>query len=91
MPHDSNIKATIKESDVLTVMPTRNNSIPWFEGNNSDPSEIQRDSFFKKRSLIQKKQHKIAKLFGGSKEIVAIISPGRQVTYKNFVDAIDEI
>jgi len=91
LPRDTNIKTLIKESNVLTVMLTRNDSIAWFEGTNLAPSEIQRGSFLKLRSLIQKKRQKITKLSGDRTAMVVIISPGKQATYKNFVDALDEI
>jgi len=91
MPEDSNVKTAVKESSVLTLILTRNDSIDYYEGSIPKAELIGHCSFRKLRSVIQQKQNKVAKALGDRAETVIIIYPGNQSTYKNFVDALDEI
>ena len=43
------------------------------------------------RSVIQEKQKKVAAILGNRLETVLIVYPGDQSTYKNFMEALDEI
>ena len=91
MPKDSKVHTLIKESAVLTLMLTRNDSVGFYEGIVPKREFIKRCSFNGLRAVIQQKQKKVAGVLGDRKEMVIIICPGNQSTYKNFVDLLDEI
>jgi biopolymer transport protein ExbD len=91
MPKDTQVKTLVKENATLTLMLKRNDSIDYYEGDMPKQEFIGHCSFNNLRSVIQQKQKKVAQVLGNSKETVAIISPGDESTYKNFVDALDEI
>ena len=91
MPKDTLVKTPVKKSATLTLMLKRNDSIGYYEGDTPKQEFIRHCSFNNLRSVIQQKQRKVAKVLGDSKETVVIISPGNGSSYKNFVDALDEI
>jgi biopolymer transport protein ExbD len=91
MPKDSPIHIPVKKSATLTLLLIRNDSIGYYEGDAPKAGLIRYCSFSKLRSVIQQKQQKVAEVLGNREETVVIISPGNESTYKNFVDALDEI
>ena len=91
MPEDTNVKTMVKDNAVLTLMITRNDSIAWYEGAIPKTELIRHCTFSDLRFVIQQKQKKVAKVLGDRTETVIVIYPGNQSTYKNFVDALDEI
>ena len=91
MPKDSNVDIPVKENAVLTLSLMRNDSIAYYEGSTPKQEFIRYCSFNNLRSVIQQKQQKVSKILGSRKETVVIISPRKESTYKNFVDALDEI
>jgi biopolymer transport protein ExbD len=91
MPKDSPIDIPVKKSATLTLLLIRNDSIGYYEGDAPKPGIIRYCSFSNLRLVIQQKQQKVAEVLGNRKETVIIISPGNESTYKNFVDALDEI
>lgn len=91
MPEDTNVKTSVKENAVLTLMLTRNDSIAWYEGGIPKTKLTGHCTFSNLRSVIQQKQKKVATILGDRTETVIVIYPGDQSTYKNFVDALDEI
>ena len=91
MPKDTNVKTPVKKNAALTLLLIRNDSIAYYEGDMPKQEFIKHCSFNNLRSVIQQKQQKVAEVLGDRKETVVIISPGNESTYKNFVDALDEI
>jgi biopolymer transport protein ExbD len=91
MPKDSKIKTLIKKNTVLTVMLMRKDSIAWYEGTIENKGPLAYCSYNNLRSVIQQKQTKVAKVLGDRAETVLIIYPGKESTYKNFIDVLDEI
>ena len=91
MPKDSPVKTSVKNNTVLTLSLMRNDSIAYYEGSAPKQEFIRYCSFNNLRSVIQQKQQKVSKILGSRKETVIIISPGKESTYKNFVDALAEI
>ena len=91
MPKDSKLKTLLKGSATLTLMLKRNDSVDYYEGNITTKKLIRHCSFNNLRSVIQQKQLKVSSDLGDRKQTVIIISPGPESTYKNFVDALDEI
>jgi len=91
LPKDSITKTQIKANAVLTLLLTRNDSIKYFEGSDQNAGITKYCTFQNLRSVIQEKQKKVAAVLGSRLETVLIIYPGNQSTYKNFIDALDEI
>jgi biopolymer transport protein ExbD len=91
MPKDTNLTTPVKGNAVLTLSLIRNNFIDYYEGDTLIPALVQHCSFSGLRSVIQRKQQKVAEVLSDRKETVIIISPGSGSTYKNLVDVLDEI
>lgn len=91
LPKDSIDSTPLKESAVLTLMLTRNDSIKYFEGSDQNKVISKYCTFKNLRSVIQQKQKKVASILGNRSETTVIIYPEDQATYKNFIDAMDEI
>lgn len=91
LPKDSTVKTLLKESAVLTLMPVRKNEIEYFEGRNETSGTVKHCSYTEIRSVIQQKQKKVAQVLGNRNKTVIIIDPGAGVSYKNFIDILDEI
>ena len=91
LPKDSGENILLKESVVLTLRLIRNDSIQYFEGTNENKENTKYCSFKNIRSVIQQKQKKIAAILGNRLETTIIMYPENQSTYKNFMDALDEI
>ena len=91
LPKDSNTKTLLKANAVLTLMLTRNDSIKYFEGPDQNKAISKYCTFKDLRSVIQQKQKKVDSIFGNRSETTIIIYPEDQATYKNFIDAMDEI
>jgi biopolymer transport protein ExbD len=91
LPKDSNIKTPVKANAVLTLLLTRNDSIKYFEGPDQKTGNGKYCTFQNLRSIIQEKQKKVATILGNRLETVLIIYPEDQSTYKNFIDALDEV
>ena len=91
MPKDTTKTTPVKKNAVLTLLFMRNDSIGYYEGDTPKPEFIKRCAFNNLRTVIRQKQQKVAQVLGDRNETVVIISPGNESTYKNFVDALDEI
>ena len=91
MPKDSEVKTLLKESAVLTLMPTRNNMIDYFEGRNEVAGSVKHCSYVEVRSVIQQKQKSVELVLGNKNKTVIIIDPSAESSYKNFMDIMDEI
>jgi biopolymer transport protein ExbD len=85
VPKDSEIKTDVAQSRTLTFILKRNDSIGYYDG---FAKEIKHAVFSEIRNIIQKKQLSL----GNKKDsMIIIIKPTRESSYKNFVDAMDEI
>jgi biopolymer transport protein ExbD len=91
MPKDTMVTTAVKTNAALTLLLIRNDSIDYYEGDTPKQEFMKHCSISNLRSVIQQKQQKVAEVLGDRKETVVIISPGSESTYKNFVDALDEI
>jgi len=85
VPKDSKDSTEISLSTSLTILLMRNDSIGYYEGN---AKQINYAGFGAIRNIIQQKQ---ANLGRKKNEMVLIIKPTKESSYKNFVDAMDEI
>lgn len=88
MPKDSEIKTPVKESSTLTFILMRNDSIGYYDGLAKD---IRFANFSFMRNIIQQKQISLNNNQIEINELTLIIKPGNQSTYKNFIDAMDEV
>ena len=87
---DKNInKLELRASQTMTILLGKNNKVAWYmgEAGKSTPTiEGYRDL----RSSLLKNKQLVKDTFGG-KDIIVIIKPTKGATYKNFVDAMDEL
>lgn len=88
MPKDSPMTTNVPVSKVLTFILNRNDSIGYYEGNSK---EIKYAGFGAMRNIIQQKQLSLTHNGLNKAEMVLIIKPTKESTYKNFIDALDEI
>ena len=74
----------LKESAALTVMPSKNDQVYYYEG--LDPSKIQTATFKTIRDIILDKKRRT-----DPKDFMVILKPSKDATYKNTVDILDEM
>jgi len=91
IPKDSKVETLLKESAVLTLMPVRNNLIDYYEGRIFSPTSLKHCTYAEVNSVIQQKQRKVARILGDKNKTVIIIDQGRESSYENFIDILDEI
>ena len=91
LPEESITDTPVKRSAVLTLLLTRNDSIKYFEGTDQTAGISKYCTFQNLRSVIREKQKSVATILGSRLETVLIIYPGNQSTYRNFIDALDEM
>jgi biopolymer transport protein ExbD len=85
VPKDSDSSTAVPKSKTLTFILERNDSIGYYDGS---AKNIQYAGFGAMRTLIQQKQRSL----GSRKDsMIIIIKPTKESSYKNFVDAMDEI
>ena len=88
LPKDSPVKTEIPLSTALTFILERHDSIGFYEGT---PKEIKYAGFAAMRNIILKKQVILTSHNVDKDLLTIIIKPSDQSTYKNFIDALDEI
>jgi biopolymer transport protein ExbD len=94
MPKDDKLSTTVCESCALTLLPQGSNEIYYYEGIGASNTIINKTTYAKEaglRSLIQNKKKQVFLLKGASDETVIIIKPGKDASYKNIIDILDEI
>jgi len=74
----------LKESAALTVMPSKQNMVYYYEG--LDPSKLNQTTFKGVRDIILDKKRRT-----DPKDFMVIIKPTQDATYKNTVDMLDEM
>lgn len=85
VPKDSEITTDVARSKTITFILERNDSIGYYDG---FASNIKYARFGAMRSIIRQKQISLGEK---KNEMVIIIKPTKESSYKNFVDAMDEI
>jgi biopolymer transport protein ExbD len=88
VPKDSAIKTKLPESKTLTFILEGHDSIGYYDGLSK---EITHAGFGAMRNIIQQKQISLTKKYINKNELVVIIKPTSESTYKNFIDALDEV
>lgn len=90
----------VKESAALTILMGKNNNIYYYEGQlKADGSNFNSTTYKEVRGVIQEKVKNVKQL-GRSlgyhadsldKDLVVVIKPNENATYKNTVDVLDEM
>jgi biopolymer transport protein ExbD len=85
----------VKQSTVITVMPTKNNKVVYYEGLITTEAQLtplitDYASEGLRKILIEKKK-KVDAQESEPDKMIAIIKPAEDCTYKNLVDTIDEM
>ena|ERR1035437_2243027 len=88
MPKDSTDSTEVSELTTLTFVLTRNDSIGYYDG---QAKEIKYEGFGAMRSIIQQKQISLTNNHIDKSKLTLIIKPTSESTYKNFIDALDEV
>lgn len=88
LPKDSPITTQVPESKTLTFILNRNDSISYYDG---FAKNIRQISFGAMRNIIQQKQISLTNKKINRNDLILIIKPTNESTYKNFIDALDEI
>jgi len=96
MPHDGAPTPTA-ESKSITFLAGANNKLFYYSGEEKDagiknpiiPITWDRQTGIGK--IISGKQLQLDGMKGGREELVAIIKPGKEATYKNLIDLLDEM
>lgn len=102
MPKDEKDKdkqTEVKESGALTIMLGKNNGVYYYEGQlKEDGSNFKTSTFKEIRDEIIKKKNDVidlARRMGKTdsldKDLVVVIKPNTEATYKNTVDMLDEM
>lgn len=84
-------KFEIPESKVLTIIPTKDNNVVYYEGITTPTflnTNYGKDGI---RKVIMDKQNKVAQKWGSKDETIVMIKPDSMSTYKNMVDILDEM
>jgi biopolymer transport protein ExbD len=89
---DSTIHDNICNSCVLTVLLDANNTIKYFEGEESS-AKLKETNFSAEgiRKILVAKKQAVKNARGNSDEMVLIIKPLSTSTFQNFVDITDEV
>jgi biopolymer transport protein ExbD len=94
MPKDSKADMPVSESCALTLLPAGNNEIYYYEGISAGNTLFHKTNFSENgglRELIENKQQKIFSIKGTKDAMVVIIKPGKESSYKNMIDILDEM
>lgn len=78
----------VAESTSLTFILEKNDSVGYYDGLTR---EIKHTGFGAMRSIIQQKKTNLIKNHIDKDELTLIIKPTSKCTYKNFIDALDEV
>ncbi len=88
LPKDAGIKTLLPASATLTFILHRNDSIGYYDGLST---VTKYDNFGAMRTIIHNKQLQLVKSNINTNDLSIIIKPTKESTYKNFIDALDEI
>ena len=87
MPKDSIDSMNIPFTRTLAVVLEKNDSIGYHEGG----SPMMHESISALRSVIQQKQRSLLAHHIRREEMILVIKPAKESSYRNFVEALDEI
>lgn len=87
----------VGESKALTLLVEENNVISWYDGQGDDPLHppvVHQSNFSPANGIgevIRAKQKKVAAAFGDADDLVIMIKARNEASYRNMVDALDEM
>lgn len=87
----------VGESKALTLLVQENNVVSWYDGQGDDPAKppvIYHSNFSPANGIgevIRAKQQKVAAAFGNPDDLVVMIKATKGSSYRNMVDALDEM
>ncbi len=84
---DTTVETDIPESTVITVLPSANNKLYYYEGNESSNLKTTDYSPSGLRKLMMDKKKKVE---ANGKDAILIIKPSKFSSFKNLVNIIDE-
>lgn len=96
MPADGE-STPIPESKSLTLLVENNNSVAWYEGmpvQDGQPVKLNRSNFSVQTGIgnvIRNKQQRVARAYGSADALVVMIKVAEGGSYRNMVDALDEM
>jgi biopolymer transport protein ExbD len=88
LPKDTGPETPVGESTTLTFILKSNDSIGYYEG---ILSAIKYDNFGAMKKIILYKQQQLTHHNINKKDLSIIVKPTKESSYKNFIDALDEI
>jgi biopolymer transport protein ExbD len=97
---DPENQTEVKESGALTILMGKGNGVYYYEGQlKPDGSNFMSTNYAEIRNIIQKKREDVIKMGrslgyakdSADKDMVVVIKPNSEATYKNTVDILDEM
>lgn len=97
---DPEKQTEVKQSGALTILMAKDNNLYYYEGQmEGDGSNFKSTTYKEIRDVIQKKKKDVMQLGRGlgyhadslDKDLVVVIKPNSDATYKNTVDILDEM
>ena len=88
MPKDSTDSTLVSGLTTLTFILEKHDSIAYYDGL---AKQIKYAGFGAMRNIIQQKQISLTNNHINKNELILIIKPTKESSYKNFIDALDEI
>lgn len=88
LPKDSTYSMTVAASTALTFILNENDSISYYDDSGE---QIKHAPFGTMRNIIQQKKLQLANNHLNSEEFTLIFKPTNKSTYKNLIDALDEV
>jgi biopolymer transport protein ExbD len=92
-PKDADTPTLLCESCVITAVLTTNDKIIYYEGIQNETTVTKATSYTAEglRSVLLQKKADVKKVRGTEDQMVLIVKPADQSSYKNFVDILDEV
>ncbi len=92
-PNDKGGPSPICETCVLTVMLDKDNRIFYYEGMPENSPAVKETAFTPEgiRTILLQKSAAVKMAKGTANDMVLIIKPGAESSFKNFVDMADEV
>ena len=84
-------KMTVSKNKVFTLVLGKNNSVGYYFGSDAAAMQFTNYSGAGIRAEIQRAQQQVARKFGDKLELFTLIKPTPESSYKNVVDALDEM
>ncbi|HZH65570.1 MAG TPA: biopolymer transporter ExbD [Flavisolibacter sp.] len=97
---DPEKQTEVKQSGALTILMAKDNNLYYYEGQmEGDGSNFKSSTYKEIRDVIQKKKTDVMQLGRGlgyhpdslDRDLVVVIKPNSDATYKNTVDILDEM